>query len=373
MKIELHTVRSGFDYKTCWVSPYIAVADDRSLGVMALAELTLTGSDVFAGTHFSYTQDMGRNWTPPEIPEIFSRQPNAAGGTSCYGVNPIWHSRSKRFLGFCQLINYSAENVIDHSVPRLLALSVLNAPQRLWSPPAPLELPPAIDDEIRQIGLQAFELDNGDILLPICVRNEREGRFVAYSMRLRIEESRAVVVEYGKPLTVQAPRGLYEPCLMRFAGRYYMTLRNDITGYAAHSDDGMRFETIKPWCFDDGELLGNYNTQQRWVNHADKELFLVYTRRNADNDHVFRHRAPLFIAQVDSERLCVLRHTERILVPNRGARLGNFGLCHLSGKRAWLTVAEWMQNDTVGFGEKGARYCAGFGSDNSLYLADIQF
>ncbi len=39
--------------------------------------------------------------------------------------------------------------------------------------------------------------------------------------------------------------------------------------------------------------------------------FLVYTRRGADNDHVFRHRAPLFIAQVDPKRLDVIRASER--------------------------------------------------------------
>jgi hypothetical protein len=72
-------------------------------------------------------------------------------------------------------------------------------------------------------------------------------------------------------------------------------------------------------------------------------LFLVYTRKGASNDHVFRHRAPLFIAQVDPERLCVLRHTERVLVPEHGARLGNFGVTEISAHETWVTVAEWMQ------------------------------
>lgn len=76
------------------------------------------------------------------------------------------------------------------------------------------------------------------------------------------------------------------------------------------------------WTFDDGSELGNYNTQQHWVTHGDS-LFLVYTRKGANNDHVFRHRAPLFIAKVDPEKLTVLRATEQILVPERGARLAN--------------------------------------------------
>lgn len=88
--------------------------------------------------------------------------------------------------------------------------------------------------------------------------------------------------------------------------------------------DGLCFGKPKPWTYDDGAPLGNYNTQQHWITHSDG-LFLVYTRRGAENDHVFRHRAPLFMAQVDPDRLCVIRETERIVVPEWGARLGNFG------------------------------------------------
>ena len=53
-------------------------------------------------------------------------------------------------------------------------------------------------------------------------------------------------------------------------------------------------------------------------------FFLVYTRRGADNDHIMRNRAPLFMAQVDPVRMQVLRGTERVLIPERGALAGEF-------------------------------------------------
>lgn len=112
----------------------------------------------------------------------------------------------------------------------------------------------------------------------------------------------------------------------------------------------------------DGEDLGNYNTQQHWVTHSDG-LFLVYTRKGADNDHVFRHRAPLFIAQVDPEKLHVIRSTERILVAERGARLGNFGITDASAAETWVTVTEWMQPVGV---EK-------HGSDNTIWVAKLKW
>lgn len=157
-------------------------------------------------------------------------------------------------------------------------------------------------------------------------------------------------------------RGLHEPSLMEFGGKYFLTIRNDLQGYITTSADGLHYDEIKPWTFDDGSLLGNYNTQQHWVRHSDA-LYLVYTRKGADNDHVFRHRAPLFMAQVDTEKLAVIRDTEVILVPERGARLGNFGITEISPKETWVTVSEWMQPEGV----------EQYGSDGSVYVAKIKW
>jgi len=66
------------------------------------------------------------------------------------------------------------------------------------------------------------------------------------------------------------------------------------------------------------------NTQAHWLDHGEK-LYLSYTRRGADNDHIMRNRAPLFIAEVDREHLHVLRATERVLIPEQGATMGNSG------------------------------------------------
>ena len=55
------------------------------------------------------------------------------------------------------------------------------------------------------------------------------------------------------------------------------------------------------------------------------------------------------------------RETERELVPNRGARLGNFAVCTVSPNETWVVVAEWMQ--PVG--------CERYGSDNTIWAARI--
>jgi hypothetical protein len=69
------------------------------------------------------------------------------------------------------------------------------------------------------------------------------------------------------------------------------------------------------------------------------------------------------MAQVDPDNLQVIRHTEQALVPERGARLGNFGVIDISPEETWVTVSEWMQPKGV---EK-------YGSDGSVYAARIQW
>jgi len=59
----------------------------------------------------------------------------------------------------------------------------------------------------------------------------------------------------------------------------------------------------------------------------------------------------------------VLRDTERVLVPERGARLGNFGVVEVNESETWVTVAEWMQ----------PAGCEKYGSDNSVYAARIRW
>jgi hypothetical protein len=159
-------------------------------------------------------------------------------------------------------------------------------------------------------------------------------------------------------LTRQGGRGLCEPSVVPFRGKYYLTLRNDQCGYATVSDDGLDYAPIETWCFDDGAELGSYNTQQHWLAHRDG-LFLVYTRRGADNDHIVRHRAPLFMAAVDTENLRVLRATEKVVVPERGAEMGNFGAVAINENESWVTVSEGMfMKDSKERGAEGATFVA---------------
>jgi hypothetical protein len=170
-------------------------------------------------------------------------------------------------------------------------------------------------------------------------------------------------VKYQSHGTEFAPRGeprcgLHEPSLARWGGKYYLTIRNEERGYVTVGDDGLNFAALQAWQFDDGAELGSYNTQQHWLTHSDG-LLLTYTRHGANNDHIMRHRAPLFVAQVDPATLRVVRDTEKVLIPERGATMGNFGAASIDEHQSWVTVSEGVWDDDARRrGAEGATYVA---------------
>ena len=90
-----------------------------------------------------------------------------------------------------------------------------------------------------------------------------------------------------------------------------------------------------------GLVLRACGRLKRWFI-VPPRLFLVYTRRGADNDHIMRHRAPLFIGQVNPKTLRVMRSTERVLIPENEATLGNSGICWISENESWVTCGEGL-------------------------------
>ena len=65
------------------------------------------------------------------------------------------------------------------------------------------------------------------------------------------------------------------------------------------------------------------------------------------------------MARVDPDRLQVLRASEKVVVPERGAELGNFGACRISDDEAWVTVSEGMfMKDSAARGAEGATFVA---------------
>jgi len=394
LTFELQRViaHQGFDGEKCWVHARAGAvpaaqtesAEDDPLVVMTMQKLLLSGSDVFYALHQSDSRDGGKTWSEPEPIDSFRRQTfpadpaaaeelptgaaiaphllQAGDETTVCDFTPKWHAASQRLLGTGHTVWYR-DNHVMHVRPKGIAYAVFDPKTSAWSSWDTVDLPDLPAFQSAGSGsVQRIDLIGGDILLPIYFKEPTAKQNSVTVCRCRFDGRTLEYVEHGDELTVDIKRGLYEPSLTRFQGRFYLTMRNDDHGYVSVSDDGLHFAPPQRWTFDDGEPLGNYNTQQHWVTHSDG-LFLVYTRRGAGNDHVFRHRAPLFIARVDPETLQVVRASERVIVPQRGARLGNFGVVEVSPHETWVTAAEWMQPAGV----------EQHGSNNSVFVAKLKW
>lgn len=362
--LQLDTLRSGYDKETCWVhSRAGAIPADPPIVVLTMQRLLLSGSDIFFALNEMRTDDLGRTWTGPVEHETLGRRNIEDGAVEVVcDFTPKWHAKAGKLLGTGHSAQYR-DNKLVSVRRRWTAYAVYDPANRAWTPWQCLEMPDVPRFFNAGAGsTQRVDLPDGDVLLPIYFKAREEKQNAVTVVRCRFNGQTLSYVEHGDELTIPVQRGFVEPSLAFCNGRYFLTLRNDEAGYVTSGSDGLHFDEPVAWCFDDGQELGNYNTQQHWVvrNNA---LFLVYTRRGLNNDHVFRHRAPLVMAQVDPRRLCVLRDTERVLVPERGARLGNFGVVDVNESETWVTVAEWMQ----------PAGCEKYGSDNSVYAARIRW
>lgn len=369
-EIARHVPTRLFDGERCWCHPRAGIvpgvgADGGPRVAMTMNTMHLSGSDVFKGMYGLRTDDLGQHWTEPRPLETLAPRYEDIDGVRCpVAVSdfwPSWHSATKKLLGTGHTVVYTPEWRVTEPRPRHTSYSIYDPATDGWSSWRKLDMPAGEMFQDAGAGCaQRYDLPDGSILQPIYFRPPNK-HSRATVMRCTLDGDTLRYEEHGDVLTMEdETRGLHEPSLTHFGGEYFLTIRNDKRGFVTRSRDGLTYEPISEWRFDDDEELGNYNTQQHWITHRDA-LFLVYTRRGANNDHVFRHRAPLFMAEVDPERLRVIRATERVLVPQRGARLGNFGVTDVSPQETWVTVSEWMQPKGV---EK-------YGSDGSVYVARI--
>lgn len=372
-QLRLDVLSTGFDKQTCWVHPRAgAIPGKVPKVVLTMQKLELTGSDVFHPLNDIRTDDLGKTWTKPvEHADTLGRR-NEPEGTivGICDFTPKWHAKSKTLLGIGHTVRYQNNKVVGNR-RRETPYSIYDEKTRTWTPWVTMAMPEGGKFYNSGAGcVQRVDLANGEILLPIYFQSQEAKQYSTTVLRCKFDGKVLTYVEHGSELVVPVDRGLYEPSLATFQGRYFLTMRNDKAGYVAVSKDGLKFSEPKKWTWDDGSDLGNYNTQQHWVTHSDA-LYLVYTRRGANNDHVFRHRAPLFMARVDVEKMHIIRATEQVIVPEKGARLGNFGVVEVSEKETWVTVAEWMQTNPPN--PHDYTIPMKYGADNRVYAARIQW
>jgi len=348
--IKVETILKDFDGKSHWFDPRAGVvpacANGGPLQVIFMQRAFMSASDYFSGYSVMMSRDMGATWSGPrEIPGLGWR--DEPGGV-IHGINSFtshWHAPTNRLLAFGHTVRYVEGKLMPEPRPREAGYTVFDPATGAWQPWKTIDMPDR--EKFFSAGAGAAQWlsePDGSLLVPIYFKPRSNKPHACYSatvLRCAFDGTTVRYLSHGDELKLDVPRGFCEPSLTTFKGRYFLTIRNDEKGYVSVSPDALHWSKPRPWTFDDGKDLGNYNTQQHWATHSDG-LFLVYTRRGANNDRVFRHRAPLFIAQVDPDSPCVIRASERVVIPERGAAMGNFGVAAISARETWVTASEEM-------------------------------
>ena len=367
MKMTRTILREGYDGKQCFVHARLAAHEDHLLVTAQLMDVA--GSDCFFTLQSSCSTDGGRTWTGFAPDPAFDSYESGGLRCVCCDMTPMYHRKTGRFLVTGHIAQYEPGSIFPVRPirnTRITPYSVFDENTGRFSAVRAIEMPDPVKYCDCGSGCsQCLELEDGDILIPVSFREKKDGVSLdakAAVMRCSFDGTELCVRDIGPDIEVaDEVRGIGECSVIAHGGRYFLTIRGDTYGYVSVSDDGLHYSVPVIWRWDTGCVVPTYNTQSHWL-HLDGKLYLVYTRKDGKNDHVFRNRAPLYAAQVDAENLTLLRDTEWVVIPERGARLGNFGVCSPTDETSYVIVSEWMQ----------PAGCERFGSDNAVWLAEIR-
>jgi len=328
-------------------------ADGKPVVLMTLQ--TIAGSDYYGPVHWSLSHDFGKTWSEPKPIDGLGREPvpgrdDGLQAAVC-DVVPQYHAASQSVLALGHVVFYKGDYFAkDEQLPRY-PVYVTRSKAGVWSERKKLEWDDPRGSHIYTNNCgQRVNLADGTVQMAFTFGPEHENRMVL-GAQSTFDGEQLKVREVGPPLRNPVKRGLLEPSVTEFGGRYWMTLRaEDDKGYFSSSYDGLRWERIQAWRWEDGTPLDMSTTQQHWLTHSEG-LFLVYTRKDDSNTNVIRWRSPLWVAQVDIPRRCLVKSTEQVLLPLVGdgnaapddvALMGNFDVTNISPEESIVTVGEWM-------------------------------
>jgi hypothetical protein len=335
----------------CWFHPRVAplpgYGKDGNPAVIMTIQKHLGASDHYSGLYYLRTNDLGKTWTKPtEIPELAWQKGEHDETIAACDVTPGWHGHSGKLIAVGVKLRYGpkGDQLLDKPRSHEAAYAIYDPKTEKWTSWKMLETPES-EGKFFLVSpgcVQWLEQPDGSLLIPTYYRGPKSSDdYITTVLHCSFDGQEMKYLKHGDEIATKSGRGFYEPSLALYQGKYFLTIRNDTAAYITSGTDGLHYAPVKKWTFDDGQDLGSYNTQAHWLSHSGG-LFLTYTRRGANNDHIARNRAPIFMAQVDPETLQVIRKTEQSVLPERGVMLGNFGATAITPNESWVTDSEYI-------------------------------
>ena len=339
-----------------WFHPRVCMTPGPDGGAVALMTLQeIGGSDYFGPVHWSTSSDLGKTWSEPQPIAALGRDavPGRLDGLKAgvCDVTPQYHPPTGAVIALGHVVFYKGDYFARDEQLARYPVYVTRSADGVWSRRKILEWDDPRGGFIYSNNCgQRVVLPNGDVQMSFTFGPESKHRMVA-GVQAAFDGDILSVRKVGPPMHNAQGRGLLEPSVTRFGGQFWITMRaEDNRGYVSVSENGLDWEQQRAWSWEDGTPLEMSTTQQHWLTHSEA-LFLVYTRQDPTNKNVIRWRAPLWIAQVDPDKRCLIRSTERVVLPLVGdgvdapdkvALMGNFDVTNVSPQESWVTVGEWI-------------------------------
>ena len=301
-----------------------AVCQAASDWVMTMQTFNGAG-DTYGPVEYTTSTDQGQSWSKVQ-PLTALKSTILDGGVKegIADVRTFYHEPTKSVIALGCTTYYGAEKCLlensnfDRQKYSTRPVYAIRNAQGEWSERRELTHSSfATCNDWRAACTQIEILPDGNIIIPIYYApNQASKASVVATLLCSFDGKNITVDKVGKQVdNGDCTSYLVEPSIVKFAGKFLLTLRTgEQRGYVTVSDDGLSWSNVSSWCWDDGDPLLTTNTQQHWLKLKDK-LYLVYTRSADDNQDVMRWRAPLFMAEVDTDKICLKRHTEQVVLP----------------------------------------------------------
>lgn len=347
--IERTTIWRGAANGYTWFHPRPCLLPGSPL-VLLMAVQKISGSDVYGTVHLSRSEDLGATWSSPKpIPGLERIRLPGGREEAIADTVPQYHPQTAATIFLGWNVYYQDDKLTQPNSGRWPVYCV-RRPDGSWGPRQKLTWDHPEANRIYGSNCsQRLTLPNGNLLIPMTYASyDRQDR-VAGTLLCGFDGERIEPIRTGNYLQLAVKRGLLEPSLMFHEGVYFMTIRaEDGHGYVSRSADGLQWAPMRPWTWEDGTPLEMSTTQQHWLQHSSAP-HLVYTRKTESNAEVMRWRTPLFAAQFDPDRLCLLRDSETTVFPMsaeelsqpaQAARLGNFHTVEVNAAESLVTVGQ---------------------------------
>lgn len=355
-EIQTHILLPGESHSGLWLGPGIFYKPSESPKDIHIffTESDRRGGDAITKKHYftvnsvpnekELFNDWYKQWKEEPYPKELAARIDDAGYEWEPTFNWKYHRKSGNWLGIGHLLRHKDQRLDNHVEHLAITYSVFNAATKSFSAWKSFRIKVDGYEKPCVAYGQRIDLESGDVVLPFSVIKKFTG---SKSLRwsgaafCTFDGNNLKLEKISQLFTNPVPRGFGEPSMTLYDDVYYMTLRaQDGFGHFVTSLDGIDWSEPQPWSWDDGTPIQMNQTMTKFLTHSDG-LYLVYTRITQENKNVFRNRAPLYLAQLDVEKMCLIRDSEQIIFQNNGMPIGNFNIQDVSPLESWVTVPEW--------------------------------